>query len=568
MRCASCSFEFPTTTTFPFWDHRDGSICHVCRECNDNAELWEYDDLNLRALRSLDTPRVEAVDGESTNDDRPYFSIFNGDSLDCRAIYKCGACENTCFGPHVRIEDRSWPVCHKCAHGCYYFSTVLGQYFAGTRTMSLREAIYRDERAELAEAAPAAPAPVEAAPSAYDWGSRSIQRPPSQVTTESPSGYTATKGRASARFLDYPYVGIEFEHAPVQNKAQACNSGSLFRWIASGLQSPEKSWDHFFMCHSDGSIDGRIDHSSSEIVSTPTSGDLLDAVINRFYEPFATKTFTPGPENRKCGFHMHVESRYLMWMKRGNEDRDINSRAIATEALRLIFTICKEFISSSRRDNRFCHSKPAVRSKSTSLTGSTAMINVFGHNDYPGVAVRTMGTIEYRMWPSSNSIRNTRARAELSQKLTAHFDSCVMNADVLAPEPHREHLEGLRAVAELCVGGARLGVPDALGELLSLSETTVRDLKSILERYNPFSHGATHFQFSKEQLSHLRSESTMNSTAIKIPGAMPIVEIGDTTAQSDLTDPWLTFGECIKCYPAAVEGAMPDLVANLATGGD
>jgi|GEM_PF-4514721 len=544
MMCAACGVEDSVARMKRYWDHRDGSIFYVCLACDNNLDLWETDDLNLRALQSRETPRVEAVNGEDMDEDRSTFDIFNGDGPECRSVYHCGCCDETCFGDHVRVVDLVYPVCLRCVRESYHHSALLDQYFITPAARAAREA---EQRAW--QRAPVVPA-----------------APPS--TSESPSGYTATKGRASARFLDYPYVGIEFEHAPVQNKAMACNSGSLFRWIANGLQSPEKSWDHFFMCHSDGSIESRAEYSSSEIVSTPTSGDLLDAVINRFYEPFATKIFTPGPENRKCGFHMHVESRYLMWMKAGHEDRDAKSRSVATEALGLIYVICREFISSSRRENHFCRTKPAVRSKSTSLAGSTAMINVFGHSDYPAIAVRTMGTLEYRLWPSSNSIRNTRARAELSQKLTARFDSCVMHAKTPAPELHPECLEGLRAIAKLCVGGARLGIPDALGELLGLSDTTVRDLKSILERYNPFTHGATHFQFTKEQLSHLKSESTLHSTAIKIPGKMPISELGDTTAQSDLMEPWLTFGECVKCYPAATEGAMPDLVASLATGGD
>lgn len=374
------------------------------------------------------------------------------------------------------------------------------------------------------------------------------------------------KGSATERFLAEPTVGIEFEHAPVRYGRREVYDNNLYDKIAMDSGSYDR-----YECHGDGSIASMSGYTSQEIVSRPASGDQLEKMIDDFYKPFADGVFSPGPEHPTCGFHMHVESRFVQKVRTVDNNSTIPS-SVQIESVKMLLkmaVICREYVSSSRRKNSYCSSIPALRSKDMHLQGAKSLLSLFNDGSYPSIAVRTIGTIEFRLWPSSNSIRYTKARAELSQKMISYYDKCLLNENGEF-DLDKEHADEFIALADLCVPAKRKLLVNALALMLGLSGETIKTLTAMSEKFNPFSHQKTVFKFSERQLSALSDDPSEAGIDCFKSTDMAIISSGDTTANCSSRDGstslYMTFADGIKCYPATGEGAQHETVVSLAKG--
>jgi hypothetical protein len=532
MSCSMCGAE---DNLFSTDNPVTGETVEFCTLCASRDLSWEVDDWGNRFPRVFNVPRFLAYDGESVRNLSGERSVFDTDAGRSE-VFECGYCNHTFYNSSVYITDSEDTYCQYCADTYAAWDENSENYYTS-----------EDEFPDAEERAASHP----------------------RIGCTSPGGYTNYLGVATDRFLATPTVGIEFEHAPVQERGCASDYGTLYQTITKDRFGEDIRWDALFTLHTDGSISTMTHHCSSEIVSFPASGNILNAIIDRFYEPFANGEFTPGPEHHSCGFHMHVASLYLDKIKCGKQDNNPTSRRLAKESLQHMANICMEFISSTRKKSDFCNGNPAVRDKNTNLPGSSVMYDIFGMGGYPAIAVRTHGTLEYRMWPSSNSIKNTKARAELSQKLTAYWDQSQINHEG-GFEVNREMVDNLKRISSLCIGGERSRVVYELKDILSLSPQTVETLAALSEKFNPFSAKKTYFKFSDHQIGCIRQEDSGASEDFIKPEGGTVTHVGDTTAYvvGDIskTGGYLTFGEVIKCYPANSTGKMPELVAALAKG--
>jgi hypothetical protein len=477
----------------------------------------------------------------------PEYTIYDGNSSrwqtnprivhHVEGYYHCGRCSESFYGDSYYICDCEENWCTHCTDHHAHFCDENDEYYADPDNMPYSE----DHE---------------------DRGGQVNQESDTVV-----NGFRIYPGEATTRFLSKPLVGIEFEHAPTRADRRETSGDALYTHMVMGRDASGTRWSERIILHGDGSIKFQDGYSSSEIVTMPSSGDKLEEVIDRFYYPFASGTFTPGPEHHSCGFHMHVASEYLFLMKRGLVDGSTN--AFSKAMLKDISKICMEFVSSSRRTNTYCGGPVAVRDKNRNQAGTKEMIRIFGVGGYPSLAVRTFGTIEFRIWPSSNSIRNTKARAELSQKLIAYFDRATTDSGAFRQD--QAMADSLHAIAVNCSGGARTSVPSQLGSLLDLSPECVSALVRMSQRFNPFTSKATVFKFSDRQIAAMDNENTEAGISISGLDSSRLSCVGDTTALYN-RDTWghgeeyIAFGVACKCYNEEDESQMPDLVAKLAKG--
>ncbi len=444
--------------------------------------------------------------------------------------WRCDSCSCAFYGEGVYLEDDEETVCLRCAeeHCC----------------RDGDDWYRRDPDGPTHEPAPRRPAD----------------------STASVNGFPIFKGEATDQFMAQPLVGIEFEHAPVRYKGASTDSNALF----DNIRSRGSNYEHI-TCHSDGSIANMSGYSSKEIVTMPASGDKLEFVINEFYRPFAEGVFTPGPEHHTCGFHVHVGSRFLFMIRGGTRFTQIpvDVKLAAKDMLRAMATIASEYVSSTRRSNQFCRDLPSVRDKSLEKAGTDTMIDIFGRTCYPSVAIRTIGTVEFRLWPSSNIIQNTKARVELSQRLVDYWDRCLMDGND-QPVLDAEAAKTLCDMANLCRGGERKKLTAALAGLLSLSDTATQTLSAMASRFSPFSHQKTTFRFSELQIASMKDEDSTVSTDYLQPDKFSCHSVGDTTMRGNIEgqgeEEFISFSKGIKCYPAQSKGEQVDAIMQFAKG--
>ena len=528
--CIHCTQETNNVFTHPIADEP----YYMCNECWRNPEVVEVDDWDTRLPAAFRLERITVYDGESDIHQHQPRRVFNIPANQME-IFTCERCDNDFYGSSTWIQDLDSPWCQHCVNGHAHWDEDSEEYY--------------QDRNNFPD---------------HDRGERPV--PPRRQRSAEMVPHI---GGPHPMFLTEPMVGIEFEHAPVQEKDTHSDYTSLYDYIITGNYTPEIHWSTLFNIHSDGSIMSMNHHCSSEIITMPASGTILAAIIDRFYEPFAIGKFMPGPENHTCGFHIHVASKLLRFFIEGGTMADKQQRISTKIMLINMATICKEFVSSTRRASQYCSTEPRLRDKGLGAPGTDAMAHVFGTGGYPSIAVRTFGTLEYRIWPSSNSIKNTKARAELSQKLTAFWDDALI-APGGAVGVNREKQMELQRIALMCVGGERLKVPAELQTLLHLSDEATSVLTKLSQRFNPFSGKQTHFRFTDYQVRCIKDEHSAAGMDFIIPDGETVNHIGDTTANSSgtstSTGEYLTFGEAIKCYPANQTGKMPELIVALAKG--
>lgn len=533
-RCHSCSVELSEDQTV--YLEFEGEDYNFCQPCSENEIVECFD-----GIRAPSSEAYIAYDGNSQRQ-RHNPLYFRQNHLG-GIVQTCSRCDYDFYNGLTAILVSDETVCAHCARESYYLGDD-GLYYPNADEYQLVQAGRHGA--------------TRAVDVASDTG---------RAETE---GYRSFVGEPCVRYLASPLVGIEFEHAPVTNVGRGA-SPTLYHQIERILSDSGRS--RRIAAHSDGSIEQRDGYEAREIVTMPASGSELDFVINAFYRPFADKLFAPGPENPKCGFHMHVGSRYIY------AARSVNKALIpadvvkaSKEMLLTMMHICREFISSSRRANRFCMTPPAVRSKDTRRDINGTLCAVFSTGDYPSVAVRTIGTIEFRLWPSSNSILFTKARAELSQKMVDYFDRCLLSHDNKF-SLDADMTERFLKISELCRGGERRQLVERLISVFGISEKSARDLQRMHEKFNPFTYKKTLFKFTDTQIRSMVDEDTTNSSEyLTIEDLASRESVGDTLIsgvdKSGSRQHYISFGEGLKCYGNSGEDvhtpAQRDAIAEMA----
>lgn len=519
MKCYGCGHEFTEEDMGIHTIEYRGDEYSFCPDCDNDDNIFT-DSEGDQAPRNI-AEYVTRYDGESTGELRRPRN-FLADNTD---YFTCELCNSEFYNSSTYVEDMG-DVCSHCADTRCYFS--------------------EDDDCFYLSDGPAGSTPREG---------------------ETDSGFRLFLGEATDRFLANPPIGIEFEHAPVRRGESSAGEHELYSYIT---RTPEMRYR--FVCHYDGSIASLPGYSSKEIVSMPASGKEIDTIIDAFYEPFASGKFSPGPEHPSCGFHIHVGSRFLLKIRQGANTAlyPKNVRDTARDMLVAMNSICREYISSSRRDSVYCCDAPSVRDKSFGQPGAHQMAALYGSSAYPSIAVRTIGTIEFRLWPSSNSIKYTKARAELSQKLVDYYDRCLIGGDDEV-SLDAEAANNLIALKHLCRGGVRRELTNKLAALIGLSPESIATLTRMSERFNPFTHKKTAFRFTDIQVSTMLEESSLGSTDYVTPTDAHIDTVGDTTleatrARDGGTDLYISFGTGVRCYPATGAGDQLEAITQLAKG--
>ena len=528
--CCVCNTETINYTHYEY-NNTGGYVCEICNIPSNLTSDWR----GITMPNAL-VDHIVAYDADSSNAQATPQIFFESDSHN---TFECCHCNHQFYGDGIQIQDWDDYACLHCADiECYYDDNTGNYYSSETAANEANDG--HDNRGN------------------GDYGNDTLSR------QEQVRRYL---GAATNRYLQDYTIGVEFEHAPNRG-LPGCTASSLFHEIIE--MQPRTApcgeiYSHLFTVHGDGSIAQFSGYSAAEVVTSAVSGSRIDTVIDRFYEPFARGTYAPGPEHHSCGFHVHVESKYLMWIKRNASvvvrDATSENRNKVLASLVHIHTICNNFISQERRNNHFCNASPAMRDKNMGEPGTHGLIHIFGRSGYPGIAIRSIGTIEFRIWPSTNSKKYMKARVELSQKLTQLFDHIYMAEGSPFTDDVREIFRNrLMQVAEKCKPATQTQVVSELSELLDLSSETVESLIHISSRFHPFSHGKTHFKFNDRQLACLREESAMANQDIVMP-ADPSKEhnptIQDTTVSfGNGMDVYLTLTGAPKCYPPTNESAL------------
>lgn len=519
MKCYSCGHEFMEEDTGIHEIIYEGNEYLFCSDCNnDNNIFTDYE--GDQAPRDI-VEYVVRYDGVSIGEySRARVFLANNTNY-----FTCELCNNEFYNDSTYVENVGDACTHCVEQRCYYHEDD--------------ECFYLN-----------------------DTSSSTTPR-----DGETDSGFRLFLGEATDRFLANPPIGIEFEHAPVRRGEAYADENELYNYITC-----DHKMRHRFVCHYDGSIANMSGYSSKEIVSMPASGHEIEAIINAFYAPFAAGLFSPGPEHPTCGFHIHVGSRFLLKIRKGEDPAryPIELHKAAKGMLVAMNLICREYVSSSRRDSGYCYDAPSVRDKSLDQPGAHKMAWLYGSAAYPSIAVRTIGTIEFRLWPSSNSIKYTKARAELSQKLVDYYDRCLINGEdeVSLDAEAATNLIGLK---DLCRGGVRRELTNKLAALIGLSPESIATLSRMSERFNPFTHKKTAFRFTDIQVSTMLEESSLGSTDYVTPYDSYIETVGDTTLEATKAsdggrDLYISFGTGVRCYPATGAGDQLEAITQLAKG--
>ncbi len=511
--CGNAISEDDDNSTTITYNGRDYDFCG--EHNNDAYIITDYDDNQAPIPEGVTTAYFDGESSRPNHNGRLYLEEPADDH------FCCAICDSMFYGYGSYVEDTG-DVCAYCLENACWFDDE-------------EELYYRNE------------------------GGAGRGCTPRQGQS---NGFRTFIGEPTERFLAAPTIGFEFEHAPVRRGERHADEAELYEYIIRDDHNRER-----FLCHYDGSIANMGGYSAKEIVSMPASGKEIEDIISAFYAPFASGRFSPGPEHPTCGFHIHVASRFLrlFWDGMSASDVPMPMRRAAIGMLGAINTICREYISSSRRSNSYCNDVPSVRDKNMGKPGSHQLVEIYGSYGYPSIAVRTIGTIEFRLWPSSNSIRYTTARAELSQKMVKYYDDCLVD-DTGKLSLDEEKSQALTSLAGLCRGGARITLTDKLAELLGLSEKCKRDLARMSERFNPFSHKKTAFRFTDIQVSTMMNESSLSSTDYIRPDGADIETVGDTTLETTDKDLYISFGAGVRCYPATGTGDQLEAVTQLAKG--
>lgn len=340
-----------------------------------------------------------------------------------------------------------------------------------------------------------------------------------------------TSEHQSTRFIDRA-VGIEFETGtgfPVNNKCDA-----FLKFMKSKhAHTAAAPW----AIKSDGSLAS----GAVEVVTPPMKGHAIEVGVKAFFD--ASEKFKFATENYQAGGHIHVEVTDMfdaLETLYNNEGRDKLRRVgvVIGYAMAAILKVARDFVSRRRREYHYCSGSPGVRRASPLIQhfmdhfldgrGMAGLVTdgraglefqyrntVQGGNSYGGGNRRaTNYTMEFRIWPSSNSAARVMARAELSQKMVnwvvGIVTECIQNGctkEALAAATSK--VDHLKSVLPLSDGSGkfdelynkRCTLIPAITEIFGLSPECAKVLSSIHHQF----FGPTYKAFEAGDFSTLKS---------------------------------------------------------------
>lgn len=194
--------------------------------------------------------------------------------------------------------------------------------------------------------------------------------------------------------------------------------------IETGPPISSKSWSSFqsgcpVQIHVKG--DGSLELGGVEVLLSMMRGRDIEAYPLVVWDYFKNNGLPI--ENHLAGMHIHVDARdiftYLTVMTNARvyPVRDYVQRI--TMYLDACRKICHLFISSRRAANSYCADPIGSRGGDR----PACLRSLVEERAYPAVAYRSQ-TIEFRLWPSTNSVLNAIARAQLSQRMIDKIARC------------------------------------------------------------------------------------------------------------------------------------------------
>lgn len=177
--------------------------------------------------------------------------------------------------------------------------------------------------------------------------------------------------------------------------------------------------------------DGSLCAGALEFPMEPMGGDLIPERIKIFYA--MANTFNVQLQHKQAGHHTHVDARDI-FSHIGSYVKDCYDKGNLSKESRLedamitmgnaMVSICRAFISIERVQNRYCRDGFSYRDKGEHklrFLKKVHNITCDDNSDYPSIALRSIQTLEFRIWPSTKSLRNCLTRVELSQRLTEYM---------------------------------------------------------------------------------------------------------------------------------------------------
>jgi hypothetical protein len=273
-------------------------------------------------------------------------------------------------------------------------------------------------------------------------------------------------------------IGIEFETGPWLGTASRDDRNV----IDEAMEILNSEGIKGFAMKGDPSLETRMvvtnpsfpaTHARSwEIVTAPIMGAAVPQAIDNVFR--ASKKFKFSVENIQAGMHIHVDARDLY--ESILEDTRLTPKQNWANLILYLngwMDVCKKIVSKRRANNFYCCAPAGLRSEFNRQLLRHAS-GAIANTGYAGIALR-MKTLEFRLWPSSNSKENILARAELSSAIVTKF---------LETEDRAE-------LARTAISYTSLPRPALISDgddnpfkTLGLSETTMAAIKKMVLRFN------------------------------------------------------------------------------------
>lgn len=262
--------------------------------------------------------------------------------------------------------------------------------------------------------------------------------------------------------LRFPrYVGLEIETGPWDRNT-----------VVNGrtLSKDALAMGHRIDIHGDGSLEHtRDEHRCGwEIVTPPVTGRAVTTYMRFIYN--SARKYGFSIENILAGAHVHVDARDLYCYLGRNLGESSTVFLLMSKYFEACIDVCMMFVSRRRRTNSYCNARFGIRSEAQPYI-SKRHSSFKGHG-YCGIAIRGK-TLEFRIWPSTNSMRNHLARVELSCKMVHALATC-------------DHGQWAELTAQLLDAHAAKTSEAAISKLkrmLHLSDASCRPLVALRKKY-------------------------------------------------------------------------------------
>lgn len=161
--------------------------------------------------------------------------------------------------------------------------------------------------------------------------------------------------------------------------------------------------------------DGSLENGARELLISKVQAGLVEPAIEFLWDML--KSLKIPIESFRAGHHMHIDARDIYKFIVNNSTSNSEKRVTGTNLFKAFLSdnmnLIRFYVSRARFTSVYCSGGVATRG---GHGGPSGIATYVGSRDYPTIAIRTE-TVEFRLWPSSDSVANTLARAELSQRI-------------------------------------------------------------------------------------------------------------------------------------------------------